>query len=62
MENDPNELPPSLPVDELLLLVTYRKLDPDLKDDARRFLNACLRQQGARRIIPTNVVKFPAKR
>lgn len=62
MENDRNDQPPpGMPVDELLLLATYRKLDPDLKDDARRFLGACLRQQGGRREIPSNIVNFPKK-
>lgn len=49
-----------LPVDELLLLGTYRKLDPDLKDDTRRFISACLRQQHVRH-VPDNVVAFPLK-
>lgn len=65
MEKDQNDqpLPPGLRVDELLLLVAYQKLEPALKEDARRFITACLRHQGARRASPSsNVVKFPAKR
>lgn len=60
-EKDREAQPPlEMPVDELLLVATYRKLDSDLQDDARRFLTACLRQQSARR-QPTNVVKFTPK-
>ena len=57
---DQNELPHGLPVDELVLVSNYRRLDHDLKDDLRRFAQACLKQQRAR-TLPSNIVKFPRK-
>lgn len=57
---DLSALLPALRVDEILLLLTYRKLDADLKDDIRRFAQAVLKSQQARQSAD-NVVPFPRK-
>lgn len=57
---DLSALLPALRVDEVLLLVTYRKLDAELRDDVRRFAQAVLNAQHARE-SRSNVVPFPRK-
>lgn len=53
---DLSALLPALRVDEIVLLLAYRKLDADLKEDIRRFTQAVLKSQNAR--APSNVVEL----
>ena len=59
---DQTDLPEGLLAHEMIELTAYRQCDPDLQDDIRRFIQACLRVQRARRSNPSNVVKFPKRR
>ena len=56
---DQNDPPAGLLVHEVVHLMEYRNLDPDLQEDVRRFTHACLRIQQLRRTTePTNIVQF----